>query len=164
MVMLSERYHEVCSALSGAKDKRAVHDYSSTSWCRTANRAISKITAMDSEVASISWELLYVPTDTVLLLDGDHVRIVSRAVLNLTYLQQHNNPKAVLVLSATHCALLPISFLSVHFIRIGGNFRHIYKRLSRPMQGASTNGDILPMLEAIFAADRDHNSKDTIQF
>lgn len=51
------------------------------------------ITAVESEEESTIRELPYVPSATVLSLDDDHLRMASRAVLNLTYLQQHNNPK-----------------------------------------------------------------------
>ena len=116
-------------------------------------------------MGSINRELLYVPNATVLSLDDDHLRMASRSVLNLTYLQQHNNPKKGLgpVGNALCSALNPL-FLAVHFTRHGEKVRHTWERLTQLLQGASTNGALLPMPEAIFAADRGYNSKDTIQF
>ena len=54
-----------------------------------------------SEISAINRELVYVPSATVLSLDDDHLRIKSWEVVELTYLQQCNNPKKVSVPSVT---------------------------------------------------------------
>lgn len=51
------------------------------------------ITSVESKVAPINRQLQYVPSATVLSLENDHLRMASPAVLNLNYLQQHNNRK-----------------------------------------------------------------------
>ena len=54
MDLSSERYHEVWAALSGSKDRRCAHDYSSTGWCRSKNRTTSMITEVEAETAVIN--------------------------------------------------------------------------------------------------------------
>ena len=165
MGIAAERYHEVWSSLSGAREKREVHDYTPTGWCRSANRATSMITVVEAEVASINRELLYVPNATVFSLDDNHLRMASRAVINLTYLQQHNNPKKGLgPVSNALCSALNPLYIACHFTRHGENLRHIWERLAQLVQGASTSGALRPMPEAVFAADRGYNSKETIEF
>lgn len=85
MGISTERYHEVLGALCGSKERRATHDYSSTGWSRTANRATTMISDIESETAAINRELLYVPNATALSLYDEHLRMASHAVTELTY-------------------------------------------------------------------------------
>ena len=122
MGMASERYHEVWAALSGSRNKRGTHDYSGTGWCRSANRTTSMITEVEAETAAINRELLYVPNATVLSIDYDHLRMASRAVTELTYLLQHNNPKKGLgPVGTALCSALNPFVLGCHFTRTGEN-------------------------------------------
>ena len=72
MCLSAARYYDVWGALSGSKEPRATHDYSSTGWSRTANRATTLITEIESEVAAVNRDLLYVQNATVFSLDDDH--------------------------------------------------------------------------------------------
>ena len=93
MGLSASRYSQVWSAFTGCKEKRSAVDHSSTGWCRAASRTTSLITYIQAELAAVNRDLLYVPDSTVLSLDDDHIRMVSRAVPSLSFLQKHNNPK-----------------------------------------------------------------------
>ena len=165
MGLSAARYREVWSSLTGCKEKRSSVDYSATGWCRSANRTTSLITDIESEVAAINRELLYVPNATILSLDDDHLRMTSRAVTHLSFLQRHNNPKKGLgPVGNTLGSALTSTFFACHFTWCGEKLVHIWERLVQLLQGASTTGALRPMAEAIFAADRGYNSKQTLQF
>ena len=162
MGIAADRYHEVWAALSGTKDRRGVHDYSATGWCRSANRTTSMITEIEAETAAINRGLLYIPNATVLSLYDDHLRMASRAVTELTYLQQHKNPKKGL--GNALCSALNPFFIACHFTRSGEKLLHTLERLMQLLQGASTTGALRRMLDAIVVADRGYNSKESIAF
>ena len=161
----SKRYHEVWAALSGSKDRLSAHNYSATGWWRSANRTTSMITEVEAETAAINRELLYIPNGTVLSLDDNHLRMGSRAVTELTYLQQHNNPKKGLgpVGTAMYSALNPF-VIACHLTRTGEKLWHTWERLMLLLQGAYTTGALRPMPDAIIAAYRGYNSKESIAF
>ena len=78
------------------------------------------ITDVEANTAAINRELLYVPNATVFSLDGDHLRMASRAVTELTYLQQQNNPKRGLgPVGTALCSALNPFVLGFHFTRTG---------------------------------------------
>lgn len=165
MGISAERYHEVWSCLSGATVRRATHDYYSTGWCRSANRSTTMITDIESEVAAINRDLVHVQGASVLSLDDDHLRMASRAVVELSYLRQHNNPKKGLgPVGNALCSALNPFFIACHFTRTEEKLLHTWERLVQLLQGSSTTGALRPMPDAIFAADRGYNSKDTISF
>ena len=112
----ADRYHDLWSALEGSEDPRAAHDYSSTGWSRSANRATTLITELEAETAAINRDLLYVPKATVFSLDDDHFRMASCSVVELTYLKQHKNPMKGLgpVWNAICSALNPFCRMSFH--------------------------------------------------
>lgn len=84
------------------------------------------ITELESETAAIIRNLLYIRGSTVFSLDDDHLRMASRSVMALTYLQQHNNRKKGLgaVGNTLWCALNPF-FYACHFTRTGEKFLHL---------------------------------------
>lgn len=55
-------------------------------------------------------------------------------------------------------------FFACHFTRGGEKLVHTWERLIQMLQGASTTGALRPMGEAIFAADRGYNTKETLNF
>ena len=120
MGLSADRYHEVWSALGGSNKPRAVHDYSSTGWSRTANRATTLITELESETAAINRDLLYVKNATAFPLYDDHLRMASRSVVEITYLKQHNNPKKGLgPVGNALCSALNPFFIACNFTRTG---------------------------------------------
>ena len=96
MGLSAERYREVWSSLTGCKEKRSSVGYSATGCCRSANRTTSLITDIESEVAAVNRELLYVPNATILSLDDDHLRMASRAVTYLSFLNSTITQRKVL--------------------------------------------------------------------
>ena len=91
--------------------------------------------------------------------------MASRSVVELKYLQQHNNPKKGLgPVGNALCSALNPFFIASHFTRTGEKLLHTWERLVQMVQGASTTGALRPMPNAIFAADRGYNSKETISF
>ena len=132
---------------------------------RSANKATSLIIYIESEVAAVNRDLLYVPISTVLSLDDDHLCMASRAVSQLSFLQQHKNPKKGLgpVENTLGSALIPF-FYACYFTRCVEKLVHTWEHLVQLLQGASTTGALRPMAEANFAADRGYNSKETIKF
>ncbi|CDF34053.1 unnamed protein product [Chondrus crispus] len=165
MGLSAARYRQVWSALTGCREKRTAVDYSTTGWCRTASRTTSLITDIESEVAAVNRELLYIPGATVLSLDDDHLRMASRAVSSLSFLQQHNNPKKGLgPVGNTLGSALTSVFFACQFTRRGEKLLHTWERLAQLLQGASITGALKPMADAIFAADRGYNTKETLNF
>ena len=99
------------------------------------------ITVVKSEVALINRELLYVPNAPVFSLDDDHLRMASRAVMNLTCLQQHINPKKGQgPVGKVICSLLNPPFIACHFTWYREKLRHSWEHLSQLVQGTFTNG------------------------
>lgn len=119
------------------------------------------ITVVEAETAAINRDLWYIPNAKVLSLDDDHLRVVSRAVAGLTDLQQYNNPKMGLCpVGTAMCSALNPLFIACHFTRTGGRLLHTWKRLIPLLQRLSTTSGLIPMPEAIVAADRGYNSKE----
>ena len=165
MGLTAERYHLVWGALCGTTERRSTYDMSATGWSRTANRSTTLIAEVESETAAINRDLLFVPKATVLSLDDDHLRMSSRAVTELTYLRQLNNPKKGLgPVGNALCSALNPFFLACHFTRCGEKVLHTWERLAQLLQGVSTTGALRPLPDAIFPADRGYNSKESIEF
>ena len=161
----ADKYHSVWGALCGTKEKRSTYDMFATGWSRTANRATTLIAEVEAETAAINREFIYVANATVISLDDDHLRMASRAVVDLTYVKQLNNPKKGLgPVGNALCSALNPFFLACHFSRSGERLLNTWERLAQILQGVSTTGTLRPMPDLIFAADRGYNSKETIHF
>ena len=71
-------------------------------------------------MAACNRRLLYVPGSTILSLDDDHLRMSSRAVVTLTSLAQHDNPKKGLQpVGNPVCSALHLAFFACHFTKVG---------------------------------------------
>lgn len=89
--------------------------------------------------------------------------MVSRAVVELSYLQHHKNPKKGLALVGNAlCSALNRLFSACHITRTGEKPLHTWEKLVHLYQGASTPGTLRPMPDASFVADRGYNPKETI--
>ena len=165
MAVDADRYKEVWSALSCTKQKRARVEHTTTGWANKPSRGNALITEMEQECAAVNRRLLYVPGATIFSLDDDHLRLSSRAVTQYTNLQQLNNPsKALGPVSNALCSALNPWILACHYSRPREKLVDVWERLVRLVQGAPTRGAIAPMADAIFAADRGYNVKETISF
>lgn len=163
--LTAERYHLVWGALCGTKERRSTYDMSATGWSRTPNRSTTLIAEVESETAAINRDLLFVPKATVLSLHNDHLRMASRGVTELTYLRQLNIPKKGLgPVGNALCSALNPFFLACHFTRCGEKVLHTWERLAQLLQGVLTTGALRPLPDVIFAADRGHNSRESIEF
>jgi len=159
------RYNDVWSALSCTKEMRKTLEYSTTGWCNQPSRGNALITELEQEVAAVNRSLLYVPGATMSSLDDDHQRLSSRAVSIFTNLSQINNPKKALgPVNNAICSSLNPSFLASHYSRPREERVHVWERLVQLIQGVPTRGAIAPMTDAVFAADRGYNAKETITF
>ena len=151
--------------MSCTKHRRQRVETFQRGWFNKPTRGNALITEMEQELASINRSLVYVLDSTIFSLDDDHQRLRSRAVAALTNLSQVNNPqKALRPLNNAVCSALTSAFIARHYSRPGEKIIHIWERLTQLIQGAATPGRLRPMPDAVFAADRGYNSKETISF
>ena len=127
--------------------------------------ANSLIVGLERDLAAINRNLLYVPNSTMLSLDDEHLRISSRAVTLLKNLRQVNNSAKALgpVCNALRSALTS-GFIAGHLSWSNEKLFDIWLRLVQLVQGAPTKGALVLMADAVFAADRGYNGKETIDF
>lgn len=161
----ASRYYEVWSSLSGTEKtrERVSHDVENCDWT-VRPRAASLILQIESDVAAINRHLIYVPGATILSLDDDHLRLSSRAVSQLAGLRVVNNPaKALGPVGNALCSALTSSLIVCHFSRPSESVEDVWTRVIQEWQGAPTSSSLLPMSDAVFAADRGYNTKRTIE-
>ena len=98
-------------------------------------------------------------------LDDDHHILSSRDVPLLNSLSQVSNPKKALgAVNNALCSALTAVRLASHHSRPREKLLDVWARLLQLLQGHPTIGALSPMADAVFAADRGCNSKETISF
>lgn len=123
------------------------------------------MTLLETEIAAINSNLLYVPEGTISSLDDDHLRLSSRDVSNLTNLQHINNPKEWLGPACNAlCSALCSFFLVGDITRKGEQIIHVWVRLVQLLQGAPARGTIASMTDAIFASEMGYCCPESIKF
>ena len=160
-----QRYLDVWSAFSCSTEKRQRVEHHAYGWSNRPIEGNALITDLENSLAAVNRTLLYVPGATIFSLDDDHQRLRSRAVTEFTNLSQVNNPKKALgPVNNAMCSALTSVFLASHYSRPKEQVIHIWQGLVQLIQGVPTVGAIQPMVDAVFAADRGYNSKETIDF
>ena len=161
----AKRYHEVWSAFSCTKGLRQRIDHSGATCTTRPTRGNNLIMEIEEEVASTNRRLLHVPGAVMFSLDDDHHRLSSRDVPLLTSQSQVNNPKKALrPVNNAICSAVTAVILACHHSRPREKLLDAWARLAQLLQGQSRIGALSPMADALFAADRGYNSKETISF
>ena len=165
MGVSAKRYWQVWSALNGFKEKRSTTAGSRTQWKDSSLEANALISELEQEIAAINRRLLYVSNVTISSLDDDHLRLRSRVMARLTNLRQVNNPmKALGPLCNAICSALTSVYIAGHYSRPNEQLIDTWNPLALLLHGAPTQGALIPMADAIFAADREYNCKQSIEF
>ena len=159
------RYLEIWSAMSCTTGKRQQVQAFGIGWSNKPVMGNELITELEQELAATNRSLVYVPGRTIFSLDDDHQRLRSRAVTDFTNLSQINIPKKALgPVNNAVCSAMTSAFIACHYSRPGEKIIHVWERLVQLIQGAATTGSLRPMTDAIFAADRGYNARETIKF
>eukprot|EP00178_Gracilaria_changii_P016681 TRINITY_DN479_c3_g1_i11.p1 TRINITY_DN479_c3_g1~~TRINITY_DN479_c3_g1_i11.p1 ORF type:complete len:1373 (+),score=138.00 TRINITY_DN479_c3_g1_i11:3191-7309(+) len=160
-----KRYSDIWSSLSGTAKRRQRLEAMGQGWSNKPVAGNQLITEIEQELSAVNRSLLYVPGQTVFSLDDDHQRLRSRAVAEFTTLSHVNNPqKALGPVNNALCSALTSTFLASHYSRVGEKLIDVWQRLVQLVQGTATPGSIMPMTDAVFAADRGYNSQETVNF
>ena len=164
MGVSAKRYWQVWSALNGFKEKRSTTAGSGTQWTDSSLEDNALISEVEQEIAAINRRLLYVPNAIILSLDDDHLRLSSRVMARLTNLRQVNNPvKALGPVCNAICSAFTSVYIAGHYSRPNEQLSDTWTRLVLLLQGAPTQGALILMADAIFAADRGYNCKQSIE-
>ena len=92
----SARYSEVWNVFSCSKEKSHRVQHHETGCTNRPTEGNAIITDLENNPSGVNRKLLNVPGATNFSLDDDHQRLRSRAVTNLTNINQINNPKKAL--------------------------------------------------------------------
>ena len=159
--MKPNRYHELWSAMICTVGKRQrADDEMNASWSFLSTESNEFVMQIESDVASVSRRLCYVPGSIILSLDDDLFRLSSRDVLTLTALSQTNKPKNGLgvINNALYSGLTSI-FIVAHHSRPDESLVDTWSHIIEILQGVQTTGALKQMPDAIFASDRGYNGR-----